>query len=154
MKAEDGNGQASGQAENENFHYTAFCILESFCTWGNVLPIQKNTSQKLKFKLIKKEKEWEEEVKEWVNRGIFCDLCCSKGSREGLMLEEKGGAKAGLFQAKAARSYTVCLHAAGHNQAERRGDSAGEGEPVAGVIALECVEKGLGSPTEGEVQLG
>lgn len=29
------------------------------------------------------------------------------GSREGLVLEEKGGAKAGLFQAKAERSYSV-----------------------------------------------
>ena len=29
------------------------------------------------------------------------------GGREGLMLEEKGGAKEGLFQAKAARSYSV-----------------------------------------------
>ena len=36
------------------------------------------------------------------------------GSREGLMLEEKPGAKEVLLQAKAARS-TVCLHAAGHN---------------------------------------
>lgn len=44
--------------------------------------------------------------KEWVNRASSVIFAVT-GSREGLMLEEKGGAKAGLFQAKAARSYSV-----------------------------------------------
>ena len=65
-----GTGQASRRAENENFKYTDFCILERFffCTWGNVLPIQKNTLPKLKFKLIKEREGMEREVKEQVNR--------------------------------------------------------------------------------------